>query len=180
LGMYHFPQLQETGRAAGSPRLAHVSLPLSGQVPGIKMRRIEERWGNILSRRSALGLAVLTSGKVKSMYRLLLAISCCSVICAWSQTTSALIFGTVSDSSGAVLAGASVKATKTDTQVTQIVATNTDGNYVFPGLAPGAYSVSCEQKGFRGFVREGVLLEVNQRARVDIALQIGEAREMVS
>ncbi len=114
------------------------------------------------------------------MYRRLLAISYCSVICAWSQTTSALIFGTVSDSSGAVVAGASVKATKTDTQVTQIVATNSDGNYVFPGLAPGAYSVSCEQKGFRGFVREGVLLEVNQRARVDIALQIGEAREMVS
>ena len=77
------------------------------------------------------------------MYRRLLAISYCSVICAWSQTTSALIFGTVSDSSGAVLAGASVKATKTDTQVTQIVATNSDGNYVFPGLAPGAYSVSC-------------------------------------
>src|SRR5438046_9567922 len=99
------------------------------------------------------------------MYRRLLAISYCSVICAWSQTTSALIFGTVSDSSGAVVAGASVKATKTDTQVTQIVATNSNRNYVFPGLAPGAYSRSCEQQGFGGFVREGELRAVSTSVR---------------
>ncbi len=103
-----------------------------------------------------------------------------SAACAWSQTTSALIFGTVTDGSGAVLAGTSVRAVKTDTKVTSTVISNGDGNYVFPGLAPGSYSVSCEQQGFRGFVREGIVLEVNQRARVDITLQVGEVREAVS
>ncbi|MBM3793670.1 MAG: carboxypeptidase regulatory-like domain-containing protein [Acidobacteria bacterium] len=80
---------------------------------------------------------------------------------AFSQATSGLIHGVVSDSSGAVLSGVTVTATKTDTQVSRTVATNTDGNFVFPGLAPGLYSVSCEQQGFRKFVREGILLEVN-------------------
>ena len=68
---------------------------------------------------------------------------------AWSQTTSALIFGTISDSSNAVLPGVTVRAVKTDTQIATTAVSNADGNYVFPGLAPGAYSVSCEQQGDR-------------------------------
>ena len=103
-----------------------------------------------------------------------------SAFSAWSQTTSALIFGTISDSSNAVLPGVTVRAVKTDTQIATTAVSNADGNYVFPGLAPGSYSVSCEQPGFRGFVRAGIVLEVNQRARVDIALQVGEVRESVS
>ena len=103
-----------------------------------------------------------------------------SAACATSQTTNTLIFGTVTDSSGAVLAGVSVVATKADTQVAQTVLTNAGGNYVLPGLRPGTYTVTCEQQGFKKFVREGVLLEVDQRARVDVGLQVGEVRDSIS
>ena len=104
----------------------------------------------------------------------------CAASLALAQTATSIIHGTVADTSGAVIAGATVTATETETQSAYTVVTNADGNYVFPAVRPGRYSVSCELASFRKAVREGVLVEVNQRARVDIALQVGEVREVVS
>src|SRR6188474_1484547 len=104
--------------------------------------------------------------------RKVLALSFCLTGLAAGQNSSSLIFGSVTDSSGAVLAGVTVTVTQVDTHATESVITNSDGNYIFPALRPGLFSVSSEKMGFRKTVRSGVVLEVNQRARVDLALQL--------
>ena len=51
---------------------------------------------------------------------------------------------------------------------------------MFPNLQPGTYTVSCEASGFRKAEVSNVLVEVNQRGRVDLGMQVGEVREVVA
>ena len=51
---------------------------------------------------------------------------------------------------------------------------------MFPNLQPGTYTVSCEASGFRKAELSNVLVEVNQRGRVDLGMQVGEVREVVA
>src|SRR5436190_18139589 len=113
---------------------------------------------------------------------------CFRSICIWlllsaaafAQTAASVIFGTVTDSSGSAIPNVPVTATATATGVLSRVNTNESGNYVFPNLQPGTYTVSCEAAGFRKAEVSKVLVEVNQRARVDLAMQVGEVREVVA
>ncbi|MDQ6664658.1 MAG: TonB-dependent receptor [Acidobacteriota bacterium] len=100
--------------------------------------------------------------------------------CAFAQTATSIIFGTVTDASGATVPNAAVTATGSATQVSEKVTANDAGNYIFPNLRPGTYTVSCEAGGFRKSEVTGVLVEVNQRGRVDFSLQVGEVREVIA
>ena len=86
---------------------------------------------------------------------------------AFAQTATSVIFGTVTDASGSSVPNVTVTATNAATQVSERVTTNEAGNYVFPNLRPGTYTVSCEVSGFRKSEVTNVLVEVNQRGRVD-------------
>src|SRR5260370_1070818 len=99
---------------------------------------------------------------------------------AFAQTATSVIFGTVTDASGAAIPNVPVTATASATGVSTRVVTNESGNYVFPNLQPGTYTVSCEAAGFRIAEVSNVLVEVNQRGRVDLAMQVGEVREVVA
>jgi hypothetical protein len=99
---------------------------------------------------------------------------------AFAQTATSVIFGTVTDASGSSVPNVTVTATNAATQVSERVTTNEAGNYVFPNLRPGTYTVSCEVSGFRKSEVTNVLVEVNQRGRVDLAMQVGEVREVVA
>ena len=99
---------------------------------------------------------------------------------AFAQTATSVIFGTVTDASGSSVPNVTVTATNAATQVSERVVTNEAGNYVFPNLRPGTYTVSCEASGFRKSEVTNVLVEVNQRGRVDLAMQVGEVREVVA
>src|SRR5216684_7913909 len=77
----------------------------------------------------------------------LLLIALCSG--AFAQTATSVIFGTVTDASSAAVPNVPVTATATATGVSTRVVTNESGNYVFPNLQPGTYTVSCEAAGFR-------------------------------
>src|SRR2546421_3036066 len=81
---------------------------------------------------------------------------------AFGQTAASVIFGTVTDSSGAAVPSVSVTAMAVSTGVTTKTVTNESGNYVFPNLPPGTYTVSCEAGGFRKAEVSNVLVEVNQ------------------
>jgi hypothetical protein len=109
---------------------------------------------------------------------------CCVLIAlasvTFAQTASSVIFGSVTDSSGASVPNVSVVATAAATGVSTKVVANESGNYVFPNLQPGTYTVTCEAPGFRKAEVRNVLVEVNQRCRVDLAMQVGEVREVVS
>ncbi|HEY4816055.1 MAG TPA: carboxypeptidase-like regulatory domain-containing protein, partial [Candidatus Acidoferrum sp.] len=93
------------------------------------------------------------------------------------QAVNATLLGTVTDSSGAVVAGANVNITEMNMGVTRSVTTNDSGNYEVPNLLPGVYQVTVKHVGFRQETRPGVELTVNSTVRVDLQLHPGEATE---
>src|SRR5687767_8598648 len=72
-----------------------------------------------------------------------------------AQETRGRILGRVIDGTGAVIPGATVRATNAATNVTVSTQSNTEGNYELPFLLPGLYRVSAELTGFKTFIREG-------------------------
>jgi len=104
--------------------------------------------------------------------------------CGLSETAfagvTASILGTVKDSSGAIIPGAAVTATNTDTHVSQAVSTNGEGFYNFPALPPGKYEVSVNLHGFKAFKQTGIVLNVNDAITVDVTLQVGQADEVIT
>lgn len=110
---------------------------------------------------------------------LLLGALVCLAGSAAAQTITAAITGTVADPSGAVVANAKVMATNTGTNVTFDATTNESGVYTFPFLPVGNYNVTVTNAGFKKSVVGPFKLEVNQTARVDVKLELGEATQTV-
>src|ERR1700721_3155375 len=86
------------------------------------------------------------------------------------QAVNATLLGTVTDSSGAAVANAKVTNTETNTGISHTSQTNESGNYIFPDLPPGTYTVIAEQSGFKRASRAGIDLIVNTTERVDLVL----------
>lgn len=99
---------------------------------------------------------------------------------AWGQANRATITGTVTDSTGAVVAGAEVTATNTETNVPAKSVSNGDGIYVIPNLFPGHYSIEFTRSGFETYLRTGMTLNSTEVARIDAALKVGTANESVT
>jgi len=97
----------------------------------------------------------------------------------FSQTTTGRILGTVSDQSGASVAGAAVVITDVQRDTVRAVATDASGDYAAPQLQPGVYKVRAEAKGFKTVERVSIVVEVAQDVRVDIALPTGQTSETV-
>src|ERR1700719_3218994 len=87
------------------------------------------------------------------------------MLCA--QVDTATIVGTVRDSSAAVVPRATVTATATDTNIKISTLTDAAGDYVITPLKIGNYAVAVEAKGFKREARAGVVLQVQDRVRVD-------------
>jgi hypothetical protein len=100
-------------------------------------------------------------------------------VTASAQVTTADLVGTVRDNAGAVVPGVRVTLTNDATGVSRSVTTDDDGNYIFTSLQPGRYSLAAEATGFRKVERTGVELQVNQRAQIDVELQVGQVGETV-
>jgi hypothetical protein len=92
---------------------------------------------------------------------------------------TASISGTVTDSSGAAVAGATVTATNVATGVGVTQQTNGDGFYSFQSLPLGTYTVDVVQKGFKAYKQTGLVVDVNSALVVDVALQVGQNTETV-
>jgi hypothetical protein len=110
--------------------------------------------------------------------KLLLCLLVFSVSVTYAQTFGD-ISGEVKDTSGAVIPGATVITTNTNTNTSRNTVTNEAGLYRFPSLVPGLYSVRVEADGFRSTVRSGVELQVQQAARIDFSLEVGQLTEVV-
>jgi len=98
---------------------------------------------------------------------------------AFAQVSTAELSGDVTDPTGAAVAAAKVIAQNAETGATREAVTDTLGAYVMTLLPPGTYTLSVEAAGFRKTVQSGVVLQVNQRARVDCSLQVGQITETV-
>ena len=97
----------------------------------------------------------------------------------WAQLGTATMSGSVTDSSGAVVVGATVSVTNNATGFQRQAITNTLGQYNLPSLVPGSYSMNVEFTGFRRATRTNITLQVDQNARIDVALEVGQATETV-
>lgn len=93
--------------------------------------------------------------------------------------TFASIDGSARDSSGAAIAGVVITAVNTGTNAVRVANTNEAGVYSLPSLPPGSYSVKAEKEGFKAAVRNQVELQVQQAARIDFELQIGQVSESI-
>ena len=98
-------------------------------------------------------------------------------LCA--QTTTGSIVGTVTDPSGAVIGGAAVTVTNMDTNIAVKTTSDASGEYVVTPLNVGRYSVSVEASGFKRSVRSDITLNVQDRVRVDAALEVGAVTDTV-
>src|SRR6478672_5565080 len=109
---------------------------------------------------------------------LLTLVTMMSLRCA-AQATSAEISGSITDSSGAVVPGATVTATNVETGTSQNTKSEDNGDYVITNVRPGTYTVTAEAAGFSKLVQSGLNLQVNQQARLNLTLKVGRASETV-
>ena len=105
------------------------------------------------------------------------ALLCPTVVHAQSATGT--ILGSIQDTTDGVLVGAAVVVVNTGTGVQRELFTDALGYYEAPLLPPGEYQVVAALSGFRTAVRQGIRLQVNQRAVVDFILEVGDVAEQV-
>jgi Carboxypeptidase regulatory-like domain len=100
---------------------------------------------------------------------------------ATAQITTATITGMITDPSGAQVPNASVTARNVDTGLTRTVVSGEDGNYRIEFLPVGNYAVEITPaSGFKKASQSGVVLQVNETARIDVALEVGSVSEQVN
>src|SRR5947209_1019946 len=114
---------------------------------------------------------------MKTIQAKILALAALGVTAAFSQT--AQMTGTITDQSGASVPNTTVTATNVATGVARSGVTNASGNYLITALLPGGYRVTTQASGFKQMSRENVTLEVDQVARIDFNLTVGETIETV-
>jgi hypothetical protein len=110
---------------------------------------------------------------------LVLAGLCCGQA-VHAQTPTAQITGRVTDPSDAVISGAKIVVTNTATGVDRRTVSNDEGYYTIPALPPGIYQLDLQMSGFTAISRSGIILAVNQTAKIDFILQIGAVTESLS
>lgn len=98
---------------------------------------------------------------------------------ALAQEVSAGMTGRVTDPSSAAIVSATVVAKDLERGVEWPTTTNVDGIYVFPRIPAGLYELRVEMAGFKTFRQDGIKLEVNDRARIDVAMQVGNVSDSV-
>lgn len=98
---------------------------------------------------------------------------------ASAQVTSGSIIGNIHDQTGAVIPNAKVTVTDTGKGTSTSVTTNATGDYTIPFLLPGTYDVAVESAGFKRTVSHNVVLDIDQKQRVDLDLSPGGNSETV-
>ncbi len=95
------------------------------------------------------------------------------------QAVNGTLLGTVTDATGAAIPGAQVTATLTGTGAIHQSETNGSGNYTFPDMQPGVYTITVNAKGFKKAEQQNINLLANTSPRVDVALQPGNVSETI-
>ena len=99
---------------------------------------------------------------------------------ALAQTPTGTILGTVKDTQGAAVPGATVTATNLGTKYSRDTATDAAGEYALRLLPIGNYEVVVTLPGFKNFTQTGILLEVGRNARVDATIELGAVTETIT
>lgn len=130
------------------------------------MSSMRARWSKLCVRVMSLGV-------------LCLALCFSLTVQLLAQGTGGRILGRVGDPSGAVLGNVKVTATNDATGVNHDSLTNDSGDYVFPDLPVGTYSLTFDLAGFKKSVHRSIALDVNQVITLNTTMQLGAAQEVV-
>jgi hypothetical protein len=114
----------------------------------------------------------------KSLLRIALFVYTC--LAAFGQGTTSRVVGTVQDSSGAVVPGATVKLINQGNRITFTTTTTGSGAYVFEAVQSGDYEVDVEAKGFRTFISHDNRLAIGQPLTINAKLEVGASSEQVT
>ena len=98
---------------------------------------------------------------------------------SYAQTFRGSILGTVTDTSGAAVVGATVTIHNVATGIDRITQTNVDGSYLVPELQIGSYDVTVEMSGFQKAVTKGVVVDVASEKRIDAILKPGQVNQQI-
>ncbi|MCA1620764.1 MAG: TonB-dependent receptor [Acidobacteria bacterium] len=99
---------------------------------------------------------------------------------AFGQNTTGSVSGVVNDPSGATVAGANVALRNNETGITRNTTSNDNGEYTFPSVEPGRYTLTVEASGFKKAVAPDVVVEVGVPARTTMTLEVGAVSEVVT
>ena len=128
-----------------------------------------------------LGSGLLTKERVWKGLCLLLLIPIVSAVpLARAQGTAGEIAGTVKDISEGVLPGVVLTLTHQASGQERNLTTDSSGNFVVPSLPLGQYAIKAELPGFKTQIREGIVLQVGDRVRVDVVMELGEITEQIT
>ncbi|HKW35157.1 MAG TPA: carboxypeptidase regulatory-like domain-containing protein [Candidatus Acidoferrum sp.] len=152
-----------------------MSKLLSISLSGVNSRKSRKE----NSKRVAARRSWATFGQISAVIGLSLILAMCAGQVK-GQAVNATLLGTVTDSSGAAVGDVKVTIKETNTGISRASQTNESGNYVFPDLPPGTYTVIAELSGFKRASRAGVDVIVNTTERVDLVLQPGNVNETVT
>jgi hypothetical protein len=98
---------------------------------------------------------------------------------AHGQSASGTLTGLVTDSTQAAVPGVELRLTNLDTGVVASATSNTGGEYTFPLLAVGRYTLTAERPGFQTYSRRDIVVETGRVGRIDIVMQVGQVSERV-
>lgn len=99
---------------------------------------------------------------------------------AQSQSTTGSIQGTVSDQTGAVIAGATIEVKNLDTNTTKNLSTDSGGRFVFLQLQPGNYTLTTTKQGYATLEQQGIALTVGQTVNLNLALKVSSVSERIT
>ncbi len=106
-------------------------------------------------------------------------VACSTAVSAWAQQVTATITGRVTDPTGAAITGAKITATSVERGIAYPTSTNADGYYNLPNLPVGTYNIRVETTGFQTATQSNVTLQLNQVAKMDFQLQVGNVNTTV-
>jgi len=176
--------ITEQTRNLKSLRLAHKPIPLGKAMEPAKATRIRcQAKGAQLRLKGASRMTLSTRINYKISLRFGVLALCIFLLGAgrlFSQADTGSITGTVTDASGAVVPGVKVTIVAVATGQRQEVTTDGGGRYSSGPLRPGEYRVEAERAGFKHLVSKNVVLEVQEAAVMNLAMEVGGVQEVVT
>jgi len=133
-------------------------------------------------RSTALSAGHVTTAAIRIALLIIIIVvltGCLLSLPAMAQSTAGRVLGSITDSTGASVAGATVVITDVQRGTSRTLATDDAGAYAAPDLTPGTYKIHVEAKGFKSVERPNVVIEVATDVRADFALQTGQVSETV-